>query len=156
MTYTKPLPVPDEHSAPFWDAAKRHILCLQECTHCGTHAHPPVEFCAACNNMSDPQFVFTAVSGRGKIINWTVMRESAVAGFADDAPWVSVLVELDDQPGLLMVASLEGGPDQPLALGASVEVTFHDVTDQMALPWFRRTLGTGNGIEPGAAQQITV
>jgi hypothetical protein len=33
--YEKPLPAFDEESRPFWEATKRHELCVQRCRDCG-------------------------------------------------------------------------------------------------------------------------
>jgi hypothetical protein len=33
---TRPIPVPNEWTKPFWDAAKRGVLALQRCQTCGT------------------------------------------------------------------------------------------------------------------------
>ena len=38
--YTKPVPAITPEMRPFFDAAKRHELVVQRCTHCGTHRFP--------------------------------------------------------------------------------------------------------------------
>jgi uncharacterized protein len=135
--YAKPLPVPDEETAPFWAAARRHELVFQRCHYCGSYAHPPVQFCLHCHNVAEPRFDFAPVSPRGKILNWTIMRDAMVQGFAGDVPWVHALVSFDDQPGLTFAATLVDGPSDKLRVGAPVEVIFTDVTDGEALPFFR-------------------
>ena len=37
---TRPIPVPDQWTQPFWDAAKRGVLELQRCQSCGHFQHP--------------------------------------------------------------------------------------------------------------------
>ena len=32
---TRPIPVPNEWTRPFWDAAKQGVLALQRCQACG-------------------------------------------------------------------------------------------------------------------------
>ena len=40
-TVSRPVPVPDESSTPFWEAAARHVLTLARCARCGAFTHPP-------------------------------------------------------------------------------------------------------------------
>ena len=45
---TRPIPVPNEWTKPFWDAAKRGVLELQRCQSCGHFQHPPYPTCTRC------------------------------------------------------------------------------------------------------------
>ena len=45
---TRPIPVPNEWTKPFWDAAKRGALELQRCQQCGHFQHPPYATCVNC------------------------------------------------------------------------------------------------------------
>jgi uncharacterized OB-fold protein len=65
------------------------------------------------------------------------MRDAFLPGFQGDVPYVVADVELDEQPGLRMVARLVDGPAARLVLGAPVEVAFDDVADGVAIPCFR-------------------
>lgn len=135
--YTKPIPVPDDDTRGFWEAARKHDFAFQRCQHCGTYAHPPVAFCDHCHNVADPSFAFEAVSGRGKVVNWTVMYDAMVSGFENDVPWVHALVSIDEQPSLTFAATIEDGVSDRLRIGAPVEVVFRDVTDSISIPYFR-------------------
>ncbi|MEW1863293.1 OB-fold domain-containing protein [Streptomyces sp. NPDC088194] len=135
--YAKPVPVPDEDTAPFWEAARRHELAFQRCDHCGTYAHPPVRFCRGCHDVTEPSFGFATITPRGRIVNWTVIHDAMVQGFAGDAPWVHALVSFDDQPGLTFAATLIDGVGDGLKLGAAVEVVFKDVSRDVTLPLFK-------------------
>lgn len=134
--YERPIPVPDETTAPFWEAVARHEVAFQRCQHCGRYAHPPVSFCAACHNLDNPSFTFEKVSGRGRIVNWTVIVDHMVAGFAESGPIVHVLVALDEQEDLLFPATLIGDTSG-LRIGAPVEFVFRDVTEGVTLPYFQ-------------------
>jgi uncharacterized OB-fold protein len=136
-SYNKPLPEVDESTAEFWRAAKQRILKFQRCQHCGSFAHPPVAFCTSCHTVKDPTFTFESVSGLGRIVSWTVHRSPMVSGFENDPPWTNVIVELDEQTGLYFLATLEDGEVPGLNINARVVVTFHDVTDEVTLPFFR-------------------
>ncbi len=131
----RPVPVPDERSAPFWEAAARHVLTVARCSNCGTFAIPPDIACSACAS-PDPEFRFEAVSGRGTLRTWTVVRQSFLPGFDDDVPFVLVDVELEEQSGLRMIGRLLDGPDAPLRLGAAVTVAFEDIAEGISVPAF--------------------
>ncbi len=65
------------------------------------------------------------------------MHDAMVQGF-EGSPWVNVVVELDEQAGLLFYATLDGDlADSRLQLGAPVEVVFKDVTPEVSLPYFK-------------------
>lgn len=133
--YERPIPVPDDMTKGFWAAARQHCLAFQRCQHCQTYAHPPTLFCKGCSELDSPSFEFEPVSGRGRIVNWTVMHDSMVKGFV--APWVNILVEFPEQPNLFYASILEDGVSSDLRIGAEVEVVFHDINDEISLPCFK-------------------
>jgi uncharacterized OB-fold protein len=135
VTAPRPLPVPDEQSAPFWSAAAEHVLTVARCSSCGSFSIPIDIVCAQCTS-TDPQFSFEPVSGRGTIRSWTVIRQSFLPGFDDDLPFVLVDVELDEQADLRMVTRLLDGVDAPLRLGARVTVVFEDLAAGRSVPAF--------------------
>jgi uncharacterized OB-fold protein len=129
----RPLPVPDEQSAPFWKFASEHVLSIARCSRCLGLCHPPDVVCPRCSS-TDPAFEFVAVSGRGKIRSWTVTRQSFLPGF--EVPFVLVDVELAEQEDLRMIGRLVDGPDVPLRVGAAVRVAFEDLAPGLAVPAF--------------------
>ena len=129
----RPLPVPDDLSRPFWDAAAAHQLALARCARCATLSHPPGAVCPHCGS-SEPDFAFTPVDGAGTIRSWTVIRRSFLPGF--EVPFVLVDVELAAQADLRLIGRLVDGPDAPLRLGAAVRVTFADLEPGVAVPAF--------------------
>jgi uncharacterized protein len=132
-TATRPLPVPDEQSAPFWDAALDHVLTVARCSRCASFTHPPDVVCPNCHS-TDPGFVFTPVSGRGTVRSWTVMRQSFLQGF--DVPFVLVDVELVEQADLRLIGRLLDGPDAPLKIGDAVCLAFEDIAPSVSVPAF--------------------
>jgi uncharacterized OB-fold protein len=132
---SKPIPVPDDTSAAYWEAAARHELVLARCAHCGRFSMPPGIVCPGCSS-TDPRFTFEPARGTGTVRSWTVIRDSFLPGFADDVPYVLVDVELDDQADLRMIGRLLDGPDAPLRLGARVRVVFEDRAPGVAIPAF--------------------
>ena len=92
--YHKPLPKPSPTSRPYWEAARRHELQLQQCGACKAYIYYPRERCPHC--MSD-NLEWERVSGRGKLYSYTVVRRASSRSFAD-APYVLAIVELDEGP----------------------------------------------------------
>jgi uncharacterized OB-fold protein len=135
VTPRRPLPVPDEHSAPYWAAAAGHVLTVARCSYCGTRSIPVDIVCDHCGS-TDPRYTFEPVSGRGTVRSWTVIRQSFLPGFEDDLPFVLVDVELDEQADLRMVARLLDGVDAPVHLGARVVVAFEDLQPGSSVPAF--------------------
>lgn len=130
----KPIPVPDELSEGFWSAASEHRLSVQQCESCGWLAYPPNIACINCL-VDPPRFGWHDVSGAGRLKTWTVVRDAFLPGFADAVPYVIADVELVEQPGLRILARLEGVDHDELARELAVEVAFTDLSSE-ALPYF--------------------
>ena len=135
MTTQRPLPVPDESSAPFWAATARHVLTVARCGQCGTLTLPPDVVCTACGS-TDPRYEFTSVSGRAVVRSWTVVRKAFLPGFDRELPFVLVDVELAEQADLRLIGRLLDGVDAELRIGAEVQVAFEDLTAEIAVPAF--------------------
>lgn len=133
---TRPLPEPDQQTAPFWAAAGRHVLTLARCARCAALTLPPDATCPHCWT-SDPDFEFVPVTGRGTVRSWTVVRQAFLAGFDDDLPFVLVDVELGDEPRVRMIGRLLDGVTAPLKVGDTVEVAFEDLAPATSVPAFQ-------------------
>jgi len=132
---TRPVPVPDDRSAPFWEAAAAHVLTVARCSRCHLYSIPPDVVCSHCHR-SDPDFVFEPVSGRGWLRSWTIVRQSFLPGFDDDLPFVLADVELEEQPDLRMIGRLLDGPDVALHIGDRVVVACEDLPTGFSIPAF--------------------
>jgi len=130
----RPLPVADDLSQPFWEAAKQQRLVVQRCRECGYFNHPPRPACDACQSQ---QLQFEPVSGQGTIYSFTVMHQPNVAGFENQIPYINILVELEEQPLLFMVSNLPASDLDKIKIGGQVEVYFEEVDPDTALPQFR-------------------
>ena len=130
----RPLPVADDLSQPFWEAAKQQRLVVQRCRECGYFNHPPRPACDACQSQ---QLQFEPVSGQGTIYSFTVMHQPNIAGFEDQIPYINILVELEEQPLLFMVSNLPASDLDKIKIGGQVEVSFEEVDPDTALPQFR-------------------
>jgi uncharacterized OB-fold protein len=131
----RPIPVPDDDSAPYWTAAAEHILTVARCSRCRAFTIPLDIVCPHCHR-TDPAFAFEPVSGRGSVRSWTVVHQSFLPGFDDDLPFVLVDVELDEQRDLRMIGRLLDGPDVALHIGDRVAVAFEDLAPGIAIPAF--------------------
>jgi uncharacterized OB-fold protein len=131
---TKPIPVPDDVTRPFWDAVNRHQLTVQRCSACGYYNHPPRSVCDSCLSQ---ELRFEPVSGRGRIHTFTVMHQRDVPGFETESPFINIVVELDEQPMLLMVSNLPISERNRLRIGGSVMVDFEDRGNGVTVPQFR-------------------
>jgi uncharacterized OB-fold protein len=129
----KPVPVPDETTRPFWEAAAEGRLIIQRCTACGHYNHPPRPFCDACLSQ---QLNFVPVSGCGTVWTFIVTHQCDVPGFENDAPFINIVVELAEQPLLLMVSDLPYSERVRVRIGAPVEVYF-ETRGGIAIPRFR-------------------
>ena len=131
-TPSKPLPMPDDLTRPFWDAARERRLEIQRCSACGYYNHPPRPLCDACG-LED--LAFEPVSGRGSIYSYTVMRQRNVKGFEDDVPYVNIIIELDEQPMLFMITYMPGSESDKAQIGQRVQVVYEE-REGVVLPQF--------------------
>src|SRR5690242_13441561 len=133
-TRLKPIPSADEITQPFWEAVKEQRLVLQRCATCSYYNHPPRTVCDACLSQ---ELHFEPVSGRGRIHTFTVMHQRDVPGFESEAPFINIVVELEEQPMLLMVSNLPMAERDRVRIGAPVMVEFEDRGNGMVVPQFR-------------------
>jgi uncharacterized OB-fold protein len=129
----KPVPVPDETTAFYWQAAQEGRLEVQRCPRCGSWWFPPVIACAACQS---EQLVATAVTGRGRVYSFTVVRQAFDRAFTGDLPYVVALVELEEDPSVRILSNIVNTSPDVITVGMPVEVAFED-RDGFALPVFQ-------------------
>lgn len=135
--YLKPLPEPSALTQPFWDAAKSGGLSIQKCDGCGRYRFYPTPICASCGSHD---YTWTAVSGRGTVYSWIVIRRAIDPVWQADVPFVVAIVELDEQKGLLMPGTLTDVDVKAVDAGMPVEVWFDPVSDRISLPRWRPAL----------------
>jgi uncharacterized OB-fold protein len=76
------------------------------------------------------------MSGRGKIHGYTVMYDCRVRSLQPDQPFNIALVELEEDPAILMYSHLPGVPVDEVPVGADVKVTFEETsTGQLVFEW---------------------
>jgi hypothetical protein len=131
---TRPIPVPNEWTKPFWDAAKRNTLELQRCQSCGHFQHPPYATCVQCMGID---LKFEPVRSGGAIYAYTIMYHTGDKRFASVVPYASIVVELDDAPGALLAGNLLEADYTEAKVGRRVEIIFEKLNDDITLPQFR-------------------
>lgn len=132
--YTKPLPVPDPVTKPYWDSVKAHAMQLQQCGDCGKFVFYPRAVCPHCFSRN---LQWTPVSGRGKIYGFTISHQKKMPNFGADVPYTIAVVELAE--GVRMMTNIVGVEADPskIKVGMGVVVQYDDVTDAITLPKFR-------------------
>lgn len=130
--YSRPLPVPDPESTPFWDGMREGKLMLQRCASSGVYLFPPVTFCPG--SLKRPEWV--EASGKGEIFSWIVVRHPVPRDlYADEVPYVVALVALDE--GCRMTGNIVDCAPEDMRAGMKVEIAFNRVTPEITLPAFR-------------------
>jgi len=138
-----PLPLPGHESRGFWEAARQGRFAIQRCADCRHWFHPPGVICTECGS---EKLSFETASGLGKVYSFSVMYDKRVRGFEQRVPYVSVWVELDEQPLLIAVGNLVGVDPKDVRIGLPVEVFLEKLTDDVTLPQFRaRERAEGGG-----------
>ena len=113
--------IPTTANRFFWEGAASGLLLVLRCEACGELAHPPPERCGACGS---PNLVPQALSGRGRIYSFTVIRRVFHPGFAGDVPYVVALVELAEQAELHLLTAIVDCPPERVRIGMDVSVAF--------------------------------
>lgn len=126
----RPTPQPDADTAEFWAATLKGRLRIQQCRSCGRFVHYPRAACPSCMSRD---LGFEDASGRGVVYSYTIVYR-APAAFADEVPYVVALVDLDE--GARLLSRLVGVTPDSVAIGMPVQVTFHPLSDDAALPFF--------------------
>ncbi len=117
-TLPRPAPRPDPLTEPFWSAVASGNLKIQRCGGCDTYFHPPVGMCPGCLRCD---LGFSAVSGKGTLYSFTATHSGARhPAFAERMPYIVALVELVEQPGLLLFGNLSENEPDELRIGMPV------------------------------------
>jgi uncharacterized OB-fold protein len=130
--YAKPLPVPDEESRPFFDAAREGRLLIMRCKSCGAYRYPSRDRCDVCWS-TDTAWV--QASGRGTVYTFGIMHQLYHPGFKDEIPYNVVVVELEEGPRTY--TNLVGIANDQIRVGMPVEVVFEKLTDEVTIPKFK-------------------
>ncbi|MBW8816857.1 MAG: hypothetical protein AUG49_00080 [Catenulispora sp. 13_1_20CM_3_70_7] len=135
---SRPVPVPDALTAPFWAAAARCELVVPECSACGLRFFVPEPACPRC---LCERWEYVACSGRGTVYSVTVVHRTPGPGF--QTPFALSIVDLDDGPALL--THVVGCDPEKVEIGMPVRVVFRRLTERIVLPCFTPELIVDSG-----------
>lgn len=130
----KPLPRINAINRPFFEGCNAGELRLQRCLApgCGRHVYFPRVCCPHCGG---GDLRWGAVSGRGTIRTWTLVRRPQHPSFLPDAPYAFLAVALAEGP--LMYSRLAGPPPEGEELiGRGVRAVFVEHEAGQKLPFF--------------------
>ncbi len=134
-----PLPDTDwDATRAFWAGAERGELLIPRCGGCGVYQWYPAAGCKACGG---EQLSWTAVSGRGRLFSWAVVRHGFLKPFAKKVPYVTGLVTLEEAPAVRLVTNLVDCEADGLKVDMPVRVVFRplvfpDTERQVMAPMF--------------------
>lgn len=131
--YAKPLPALTKLNRPYFEGGLRGELRLQRCTSCGHRWFPASTHCPRC---LATEHEWAPVSGHGRVWSWIVMHQRYFKAFESEIPYNVALVQLEEGP--LMMSALVDIPPADIRCDLPVQVVFERVTDEIALPKFRR------------------
>lgn len=106
-------------NGPFWEGIASRQLRLPRCSRCGAFQWYPDSTGPDC---AGAEYDWAPSAGRGTVHTMTRVHRQFLPGGGDGAPFVVGFVELDDAPGIRLVAQLDDVPG--LAIGSRVEAAF--------------------------------
>jgi uncharacterized OB-fold protein len=132
---SRPIPVPDADSEPFWEACREQRLIVQRCTSCGHRRFPPIGLCHRCRSW---EFEWVEES-RGTVYSWVVIHHSPVESLRQELPYVVAVIDLGD--GVRMPTQLVNIEPDAVEAGMAVEVTWQEIDGGLSLPFFSPSAG---------------
>jgi uncharacterized OB-fold protein len=115
----------------YWKGGARGELTFLRCEECRTYVHPPAPICPGCLSK---RLVPAAVSGRARLLTWTVNHHPWIPGF--DPPYVIAIVEIEEQRGLRVTTNLVNCTPDELRMDLPVQVLFEERDEGVFLPLF--------------------
>jgi uncharacterized protein len=135
----KPVPVPDEHSAPFFDGALNGTLMLRRCRACNTYMSPIAGIGAPvrprCVTCFSGDLEWAPAGGRATLYSFVIMHQLYDEAFAADIPYNIAVVETEE--GVRLTSQVVDCPNAALGIGMALEVVFEQLSDSVAVPKFR-------------------
>lgn len=127
----RPVPVPDDLSAPFWDAAARHELVLQSCAECDILRHPPRRRCPSCGSCAPG--VWRAVDGPLRLQSWTTIHADVLPD--TPPPFTVGQAGLASEPHVEIVAEIAADDPRALRIGQPLRTGYVDLQSPDGTPF---------------------
>lgn len=122
MSNNKPMPVPTEISAPFWEGLKAQRLLIQQCNACDHWVFYPRRHCPSC---LAHDLAWREVSGGASLYSFTIARVATLPDFADEMPQKLAVIELDE--GVRINTTLVGLEEDQIRIGMRLKPVFAEV-----------------------------
>jgi uncharacterized OB-fold protein len=136
----KPVPVPDEASAPFFAGALEGKLMLLRCRACGTFMSPTaylgVPVRPRCVHCFAARLEWAPSTGRATLYSFAIMHQLYDEAFAADLPYNIAVVETEER--VRLTTQVVDCLNEQLEIGMALEVVFERRSEDVAIPKFRR------------------
>jgi uncharacterized OB-fold protein len=130
--------VPDDASRPFFAGASQGVLLLRRCRACETFMSPTgglgTPLRPRCVNCFSAELEWAPASGRGTLYSFAIQHQRYDPAF--EVPYNIAVVELDE--GVRLTTNVVGCANDELWIGMPLEVTFERLSEEVAIPKFRR------------------
>ena len=118
----RPVPIVDESSKPFFDAAADAVLLLQRCDICHAYLWPLREICTECLSTD---LSWAPSTGKGSVHSFVIMHRLFHPAFQEDVPYNLTVVQLDEGPRVTSI--IRGTDNDNISVGMNVSANWHDV-----------------------------
>jgi len=118
-------------SKPYWAASREERLVLPYCSACADFFWYPRPVCPRC--LGDA-LEWREAAGKGVVHAVSVMHRPGPGRDPDAGPYAVAIVELAE--GVRMLSNVVGVAPDAVAVGATVRVAWHDLSDGRKLPVF--------------------
>lgn len=127
---TKPIPVTQPWSEPFWAGAREGRLLIQTCNDCGSRIFYPRKACPQCWSAN---LGWIEASGQATVFTFSTAYSMVEPKFADELPYTIAYVDLAE--GVRMMTRIVNCAPEDITFGMDVMVVFHE-RDGFHLPYF--------------------
>jgi len=138
-----PLPdVDDPLTAPYFAGAARGELMITRCDACDRYVWYPDVECPHCRG----ELTWAPVSGDGTLFSWAVVRRAFLPAFAEQVPFVTALVAIEEDPAVRLPTYLVDADPDTLRADEPVRVTFRSLAfptvpnKSVIVPMFERAV----------------
>jgi acetyl-CoA acetyltransferase/uncharacterized OB-fold protein len=141
-----PLPALEPDTEAYWRGCRQGRLLINRCQACGWFIFPPRPVCSRCRSR---EVKTEEVSGRARVVGFTINHQRWQPEMK--VPFIIGVVELVEQKNLRLTTNIVDCAAEAVRIGMPVQVVFHNVSDEVALPFFKPDFGSGAGEVAGDA-----
>jgi hypothetical protein len=147
-----PRPLADPDDAAFWSSCADEVLVFQHCGACNVARHPPGPRCGSCGSTS---IEWRRTAGRGVVYSYTIVHHPMHPSAAHAVPYVVVLVEFGDVPGVRLATNLVGPGRLDVRIGEDVHIVWSRLDESCALPLATRVADPTDSDTSSTTREIT-